>query len=50
METGLPILPSQPLRSSGWQAQLQLDQLDRLYLPTSGWSLKADWFESTRAD
>jgi NTE family protein len=50
LETGLPLLPDYPLRVSGWMAQLQLDQLNRLYLPTAGWSLRASWFESADAE
>jgi NTE family protein len=50
VETGLPLLPKDPLRSSGMVADLQLDQLDRLYLPTSGWAFRLNWFESARDD
>jgi NTE family protein len=50
LETGLPLQPEHPLRVAGWMAQFQLDQLNRLYLPTAGWSLRASWFESTRDD
>lgn len=50
VETGLPLLPQAALRSSGVLADLQLDQLDRLYLPTSGWALHMSWFESARED
>ena len=48
IQTGLPLVPEEPLRTAGWLADLQLDQLDRLYLPTSGWALHVSWFESTR--
>lgn len=50
LQTGLPIVPPDALRVSGWLLALDLDQLDQLYLPNSGWSVQASWFESTRAD
>lgn len=50
VDTGLQILPEGKLRSSGWVASLELDQLNRLYLPTSGWSVNATWFISTKED
>ena len=48
IQTGLPLVPALPLRTTGWLADLQLDQLNRLYFPTSGWSVRASWFESAR--
>ncbi len=50
LDTGLPTLPIEPLRVSGWLASLELDQLDQLYFPSRGWSMRASWFESTHAD
>lgn len=50
VETGLPLLPQTALRSSGVLADLQRDQLDRLYLPTSGRAFRMSGFESMRQD
>jgi NTE family protein len=50
LETGVPLLPEEALRTSGWFAALELDQLDQLFLPTRGWAVKTSWFESTRRD
>jgi NTE family protein len=50
VETGQAILPGDALRSSGVMADLQLDQLNRLYLPTAGWALRLGLFESARED
>ncbi len=50
LETGLPIQPPDPLRTSGWLASFELDQLDQLYFPSRGWSVRASWFESSRQD
>lgn len=48
--TGVPLLPSDPLRVSGVLASLELDQKNQLLVATSGWSAKASWFESARRD
>ncbi len=50
LETGLEIMPFDPLRISGWLASVELDQLDQLYFPSRGWSVRASWFESSRED
>jgi NTE family protein len=49
-EVGPSIGQIAPLRTSGWLASVELDQLNRLYLPTAGWSFKASSFESNRQD
>jgi len=48
LDTGVPVLPIEPLRTSGWLASVELDQLDQLYFPSRGWSARASWFESSR--
>jgi NTE family protein len=50
LDTGLPLLPTDSLRTSGPVLTLDLDQLDQIYLPSKGWSVRASWFESARAD
>lgn len=46
VETGTPVLQSGDKRFGGWAARLDLEQLDRLYLPTQGWSVKGNYFDS----
>jgi NTE family protein len=46
LETGTPALQSGDKRFGGWVARLDLEQLDRLYLPTQGWSVKGNYFDS----
>lgn len=48
--TGLVLVPPVTRHASGWLAAVELDQLDRLYLPTNGWSLRASWFEPPARD
>ena len=50
LETGFEVKPPDPLRTSGWLASVELDQLDQLYFPSRGWSVRASWFESARED
>jgi NTE family protein len=50
LETGFEMKPPDPLRTSGWLASVELDQLDQLYFPSRGWSVRASWFESSRQD
>ncbi len=45
-DTGLPIFPEQSLRFGGWSATLDMDQTDRLYFPTKGWSTRLQYFDS----
>lgn len=47
VETGTPIVQGQRLDSRGWALSLDFDQLDRLYVPTGGWSFRADVFDVT---
>jgi NTE family protein len=49
VETGTPIVQGARVDSRGWAVGLDFDQLDRLYIPTSGWSLNADWFDAGAA-
>jgi NTE family protein len=45
LETGIDILAQVPERGSGgWFIAADLDRLDRLYFPRSGWSALADWY------
>jgi NTE family protein len=46
IETGQPLLPTDPLRISGLLATLELDQKNQLYISTSGWSARGTLFES----
>jgi NTE family protein len=50
LDTGLPVLPTDTLRVGGPVLTLDLDQLDQIYLPSKGWSVRASWFESTQHD
>ncbi len=50
METGFEMKPQEPLRTSGWLASIELDQLDQLHFPSRGWLARASWFESSRQD
>ena len=47
IETGLPILPTEPLHIRGWLASWETDQKNQLHIATNGWSGKGSWFEST---
>jgi NTE family protein len=46
IETGLPLIATDPFRISGVQASLELDQKNQLFVSSQGWSAKAGWFES----
>jgi NTE family protein len=49
LETGIDLLALVPERSSGgWFIAADLDRLDRLYFPRSGWSAAAEFYESDR--
>ena len=50
IETGVPLLPTDPLRISGLLATVELDQKNQLYISTSGWSARGTWFESAERD
>jgi NTE family protein len=46
IETGLPTLSAEPMRSRGWLASWETDQKNQLHISTTGWSGKGSWFES----
>lgn len=46
VEIGLPAFEIGAQTYGGWLASLDFDQMDRLYQPTRGWSLRASWFDS----
>jgi NTE family protein len=50
LETGLALLPDDPLGTAGWLGVVDIDQLDQLHVPKRGWSARLEWFESKRRD
>ena len=50
IETGLPLLPSDPLHILGWLASWETDQKNQLHISTTGWSGKGSWFESANGN
>jgi NTE family protein len=46
LKTGSPFFPNDSKRYDGWFAAIDLDQTNRLYFPTSGWSSAARYFAS----
>ncbi|MEY2688001.1 MAG: hypothetical protein RL375_2199 [Pseudomonadota bacterium] len=51
LDTGLDIFSLAPEgHHDGWLLDLEMDQLDRLYFPRSGWAARANWFGSPRGD
>ncbi len=55
LETGFDVLGALATEraeraSGGWLMALELEQADRLYFPSRGWSLKASLFDSPRRD
>jgi len=55
LETGLDVLQTlagaeSERASGGWLLALDLEQADRLYFPSRGWSLQASYFDSPRRD
>jgi NTE family protein len=49
--TGLPLLPlPDQRRTGGWLLALEMDQLDALYFPRSGWAVRAELFNSPQRD
>lgn len=50
VETGIALLPTDPLRTSGLLATIELDQKNQLYIATSGWSARGTLFESANHD
>jgi NTE family protein len=47
IETGLPVIPTDPLHIRGWLASWETDQKNQLHIATTGWGGKGSWFEST---
>jgi NTE family protein len=55
LETGLDILQAlaedkSERANGGWLLALDLEQADRLYFPSRGWSLQASYYDSPRRD
>lgn len=51
LDTGEPVLPNDVrVSSGGWLLTLDMDQLDQLYVPRSGWALQASLFDEGRRD
>jgi NTE family protein len=50
LETGVPLMPTDPVHSHGWLAQFELDQKNKLYIATQGWSARGSWFASAKGD
>ena len=50
IETGVPVLPAEPLHIRGWLASWETDQKNQLHIATTGWSGKGSWFESAAGD
>ncbi|WP_153146877.1 patatin-like phospholipase family protein [Dechloromonas sp. H13] len=48
-DIGASQLPNFETSYSGWNARLSLDQMNRLYFATQGWSTKLDYFDSNDA-
>ena len=46
VDTGSPLFPDESKTYHGWFAALEMEQTDRLYFPTSGWSTAARYFDS----
>ena len=50
LDTGVDLFAGAPsLASGGWLLSLDMDQLDRLYFPRSGWSAQAAYYSSDRS-
>jgi len=50
IDTGSPLFPEESKDYNGWFAALALDQTDRLYFPTKGWSVNTRYFDSQTED
>lgn len=55
LETGLDVYQAlagdaAERASGGWLLALDLEQADRLYFPSRGWSLQASWYDTPRRD
>jgi NTE family protein len=50
LDTGIDVPSIEPVRSSGgWLLSLDLDRLDRLFVPRSGWALQGSLYDSPRS-
>lgn len=50
VETGPATLPTGESTLRGWQLVADLDQLDRAFFPSRGWSARAAWFRHDHGD
>ncbi|HRI18914.1 MAG TPA: patatin-like phospholipase family protein, partial [Burkholderiaceae bacterium] len=46
IDIGLPLFTAYDVHYGGWFAEVDLDHMDRIYLPRDGWSLGARYFDS----
>jgi NTE family protein len=46
IDIGLPLVPGYRVRYGGWFASVDLDHMDEIYVPRSGWAAAARYFES----
>jgi len=46
MNTGISTFALEDDRFGGWLVKVDFDQFDRLYVPTHGWAVKGDYFDS----
>ncbi len=49
VETGTPMVQGERLDTRGWAVGIDFDQLDRLCIPTGGWSLNADILDGSNS-
>lgn len=49
IDIGPPLVPAESKTYGGWYVGLDLDQLDRIFVPRSGWALAAKYFDSSSA-
>ena len=50
LRIGNPLLSADEKRFGGWLATVNFDQFDRLYVPTHGWSIRGDYFDTREED
>lgn len=50
LDTGLPVVPEDSIRTNGWLFEAEFDQLNRLYVPSRGWAAHATYFETRQRD
>ena len=46
LDSGVSIFDIKDESLGGWVAKVDFDQFDRLYVPTKGWALKGEYFDS----